>query len=178
VILPIWVKPAAGLALLAVAYIAGMGTGARLESVKTEKARTEFADARAAWANERAAAEQAERAKESQREDALRETARLATLARTHADADRRAADAAHRSLLDAARSFATLPASPDSPAAAGGEAAAGPGLLLANVLGGLDEAAGELAAALDQARIAGLACERAYAAIEGQPQPTGQVTP
>lgn len=50
--------------------------------------------------------------------------------------------------------------------AADGGEAADAARLVLADVLGRIDAAAGELAEAYDRARIAGLACEAAYDAL------------
>jgi hypothetical protein len=50
-----------------------------------------------------------------------------------------------------------------DSAAATGGTPAGGPGLVLTDVFGGVEGLLREAGAALDQARIAGLACERSY---------------
>jgi hypothetical protein len=52
--------------------------------------------------------------------------------------------------------------------AASGGEAASETGMVLTDVFARLDQRAGELAAAYDRARIAGLACEAAYDAVRG----------
>lgn len=52
----------------------------------------------------------------------------------------------------------------PGNPAAAsGGSTAQGPGLLLADVLGRMGSAGGQLATYADQARVAGDACEQQY---------------
>ena len=59
-------------------------------------------------------------------------------------------------------------PANP--PAAAGSAPAADPLGVLADVLGRADDRAQSLAAYADQARIAGLACERAYDSLTGRP--------
>lgn len=56
--------------------------------------------------------------------------------------------------------------AASDPGAAAAGPPAAGPGLVLADVLGRADGRAGELARFADQAHAAGLACERAFDAV------------
>lgn len=78
------------------------------------------------------------------------------------ADADRARA-AAERLREQVAR----LRAGPGDPAAAGGgQAAADPIGVLAVVLGELDDRAGTLARYADDARIAGLACERAYESL------------
>lgn len=66
-------------------------------------------------------------------------------------------ADAASRSLHDAAARRASEAASAAGP----GSAASAAGVVLADVLRRADARAGELAAALDAARSAGLACER-----------------
>lgn len=88
----------------------------------------------------------------------------LASAARTDAGH----ADAVSRRLLD---QFATIAAStsktgPDTVAATGSSPTYGPGLVLSDLLGRLEPRGRELAAALDQARIAGLACERIYDAM------------
>ncbi|MFT0547009.1 DUF2514 family protein [Allopusillimonas ginsengisoli] len=53
-----------------------------------------------------------------------------------------------------------------DTAAAGGGQAAADPIGLLAVVLGELDDRAGALARYADGARVAGLACQRAYESL------------
>ena len=56
-------------------------------------------------------------------------------------------------------------------PAAVTGQCpTSGPAVVaLAELFAGADDAAGELAAALDEARVRGMACERAYGVIEGR---------
>jgi hypothetical protein len=49
------------------------------------------------------------------------------------------------------------------------GQAATTAGMVLADVLKRADERAGQLAAAYDHARAAGLACQQAYATVRGQ---------
>jgi hypothetical protein len=74
---------------------------------------------------------------------------------------DRDRARTASDSLRERARAVATTCS---NPAAAGTSAAAkAAGDLLADVLGRIDEAAGDIAAHADRAVIAGTACERAY---------------
>lgn len=53
-----------------------------------------------------------------------------------------------------------------DPGASGGGSATGKPGMVLADVLRRADERAGQLAAAYDRSRAAGLACERAYNAL------------
>jgi len=83
-------------------------------------------------------------------------------LAQARADADG-AALAADRlrgaARRAAGRACAAAPAGPGAPASA-------PAVVLADVLIRADGRAGELAAAVDAARIAGTACERAYEAL------------
>ena len=76
------------------------------------------------------------------------------------------AADASRRLRVQLA-AFGSTPAGGNDPAAscACQAAATGPGVL-ADVLRGIDDRAGALAAAADAARISGLACERAYDAL------------
>lgn len=84
-------------------------------------------------------------------------------------EADRRRAAAAAGGLRDAVHAVAaqcTARAAQSPGAAASGPPARAPGDLLADVLGRLDAAAGDLAAHADAARVAGLTCERAYDAV------------
>jgi hypothetical protein len=109
------------------------------------------------------AAEQAARAEETRRTTEHREIANEAErLAR-------RARDAAVRSAAagDGLRERAAAVAARCNPAAAtGGPAAAGPGLVLADVLGRVADAAQRYAAEADRRGIAGQACERAYGTL------------
>lgn len=87
-------------------------------------------------------------------------------IARAESDAlDAR--DAADGVLEQAKRLAARAGKCPSNPSATqSGAPAAEPGVVLADVLGRADARAGELAAAYDRSRAAGLACERAYDAL------------
>jgi hypothetical protein len=101
-----------------------------------------------------------------------KEIQRVTSLSRTLADDDARAAAAVslrHIAADFAARSAASRPA-PEP----GIAPAAPPEVVLADVLGGVDEAAGELAHSLDLAYVAGVSCEHEYSSATSrlQPQP------
>lgn len=85
---------------------------------------------------------------------------------------DAAAADVAADRLRQRAAALAAAcrPAVDPTPADAGAPAA-GPGLVLSDLLGRSDETSGELAAAFDQSRAAGLACERSYDALRDNPR-------
>jgi hypothetical protein len=99
-----------------------------------------------------------------QKTDLTQEINRVANQQRSRASDDARAAELSHKLLLDAARSACTA-----SGGAAAAPASATPSStpassaysVYADVLARLDVVAGDLAAALDQSRAAGLACER-----------------
>lgn len=77
-------------------------------------------------------------------------------------DADA-AADRLRERVAELSRRPAACPA-----AGGGGEATDAARLVLADVLGRIDAAAGELAAHADRARVAGMACEAAYDRVSG----------
>lgn len=167
VLLSNWRLLAAGAALSAAAGAGWTANGWRLEA-RIDEIKREHSDqvARAGQATATAQAEQ--RAIEAQRSASLQEVSRVASLARTRADDDRRGADAARLRLLDAARGAASraCEAGADPAPTPGGQAEPGAAMVLAVVLGRADERAGELAEAFDKARVAGEACERAYSAL------------
>lgn len=87
-------------------------------------------------------------------------------IARAESDA-LAARDAAYGVLEQAKRLAARAGKCPRNPAATkSGAPATEPSVVLADVLGRADARAGELAAAYDRSRAAGLACERAYDAL------------
>ena len=89
------------------------------------------------------------------------------------AAADAARARSAADSLQRRAEVIAAQCANPTRDSAApalGGEAAQDPGVVLANLLRGVAQAAGELAAVADARGTAGAACERAYDAIAAPP--------
>lgn len=170
---------AAGAALVASLVANGV------QYVRLAGAQKDTANARAELAGERAQhAQQREAWAEGSRqaEAANRETERLRRLAMTrieHDETERTARlerDAAglrtvagqlrdHVTRLAAAAPGAGEAAG-DPAAAPGGPPAAGAGLVLAELYRGADLEAIELAEAVDRARGAGLACERAYGAL------------
>jgi hypothetical protein len=139
----------------------------RLNAAQTRTAEALAAHAtdRGAWAEASRAASERTRQIKADRNTAIQETAHAARTAIVQAQADAATARAAAGRLRDAAHAAAARACSDTSnPTAAGGSPpTAGTGLVLAELLGSADEVAGELAAALDRARIAGLACERSY---------------
>lgn len=119
------------------------------------------AEVQARWDQARAQAAVDAQLESARRWTANQETERVANLARARADADaRRAADVR---LRDIARNYAAQPAADDPTAATERAPVAERCAVLADVLGQVDDLAGELAQAADAARIAGQACERAY---------------
>lgn len=103
---------------------------------------------------------------EEQRRAAAQEQARAdAHEQRTIADAGAAGADAAGQRLRDDSANFAATVSCPgtDTAAIARGKAATRAAMVLSDLLARADDRAGELAAAYDKARIAGLACEASY---------------
>lgn len=111
---------------------------------------------------------QAARDEETRRADKLQEAINAEHTARLAIEADARRADAAAVSLRDRARHLAAAArcARADPAVAASSPPADAPGDLLADMLGRLDEAAGELAQYADRARLAGQLCESSYEAL------------
>ena len=155
---------AAGAAAIGIAALF-VGQTLRLADVKAELAteqRDRAAD-RAAMAEAAASGIAAARAEEQRTAAAVQEVAHVARL-----DAARARADAVSAAAVGLRQPAAALAASGGGAAegpglTAGGQATRAPAWLLADVLGEVDETAGELAAAYDLARAAGLACERSY---------------
>lgn len=116
--------------------------------------------------------ERVERTKEQQRVDAQEEVRANAQKQRTIAEGAAAGADAAGQRLRDeAGKLAATVSCSGADPAAlARGQAATRAAMVLSDLLTRADERAGELAAAFDRARIAGLACEASYHALTKPP--------
>lgn len=140
----------------------------RLEAERAAHAQTRTGMETAAAEHERAArlAADSYRALEQQWRTDMQEITADARLEVERADAARAAADdAAGRLRVQYAAALASrCPAAPASTAAGGSPPAGSAADLLADVQRRLDEAAGELAAFADRARVAGLACERVAA--------------
>lgn len=121
-----------------------------------------------------ASREREARAEETRRTAALQETLDAEHRARRALEDDVRRADAAAVGLRDRARQLAAAARCPAEGAAvaSGSPPAIGPGDLLADMLERLDVRAGELARYADQARLAGLTCERSYDALTAEKSP------
>lgn len=117
--------------------------------------------------------ERAARAEEQRRAQAQEEARVHAQEQRTAADAAAAGADAAGKRLHNEATKFAAAVSCPgsDTAALARGQAATRAAMVLSDLLARADARAGELAAAYDKARIAGLACEASY---NGLTKPSG----
>jgi len=160
---------------IAVALLAAAAVGYfAILHAQLDGARVQLAHERATRVQEHADAERAARAAterarlEEQRrtaaqKEATDESQRLSERARSDAAG---AAAERERVLVAAAGAARRCDATRDPGAPASGPAAESPGLVLADVLGRADARAGELAAALDAAHIAGQLCERSYDAL------------
>ena len=148
----------AGLLVIALA-------GAGWQSVRLHAAEHDLRDLQLALAQAQAEAERVARAEETRRAAAITEVQTHARRQIARAQADAAGARAAADSLRQRAAEYASAAAC-DPAAATGGDAAPGPGLVLADLLGRAADRAVELAAAADQARAAGDACQRAYNAL------------
>ncbi|MEE1888872.1 DUF2514 domain-containing protein [Pseudomonas carassii] len=113
--------------------------------------------------------ERGERIKEQQRVDAQEEVRAHAQKQRTIAEGAAAGANAAGQRLRDEAGKLAANVGCPstDPAIAVRGEAARRAAMVLSDLLARADARAGELAAALDRARVAGLACEQAYDSLK-----------
>ncbi|WP_111533090.1 DUF2514 domain-containing protein [Pseudomonas sp. 2848] len=110
---------------------------------------------------------------EEQRRTAAHEEVRAhAQEQKTIAEGAAAGADAAGQRLHDEAGKLAATVGCPgaDPAVAARGEAARRAAMVLSDLLARADARAGELAAAFDRARIAGLACEKSYNALVKPP--------
>ncbi|WP_115678399.1 DUF2514 family protein [Cupriavidus neocaledonicus] len=140
----------------------GWRLGGQLQQLQAAKAKE-----REGQAGALAAASEAARAEEQRRTAEQRGIANAAAKERDQALADARAAGAVAEQLRVRAAQLAAAARAAGHSAAAGGGAATGDPLdVLTDVLGRADARAGELAEYADRARVAGLACERSYDAL------------
>jgi hypothetical protein len=157
----------AALIITLAALLAGAGWWARGIVAQRDAAQAAAAQAQALRTLADAATAASEQARQAEQAAAgrINEVAIHAHAQTQAARRDAAAADAVAGRLREhLARLAATAsPLASDPSAAPGGPPAAGTGLVLAKLLGRADDRAGELASHADQARIAGLACERAY---------------
>ncbi|MCE0973576.1 DUF2514 domain-containing protein [Pseudomonas putida] len=159
-----WVK-AAALVLLVASYWGAYQHGRSVERAVAGQAsaQRDSGDRLAELIGERGA-----RKEEQRRAQAQEEARAHAQEERTIADAGAADADAAGQRLRsDATQLAASVSCTgPDTAAVARGETATRAAMVLSDLLARADARAGELAAAFDRARIAGLACETSYNAL------------
>ncbi len=126
----------------------------------------EYASYRADIAGQISLAEATARAEEQRRTAQIQEAQDAAHHARLAAESDARAARASADRLRQRAAELAASCAASHPTPAASSPAASAPGSVLADMLGRLDQAAGELARYADDARIAGQLCQRSFEAL------------
>lgn len=154
---------AAGIAL-ALAYGGGRWQQSRADAARYDAERTKAA---LSASTDQVKAVDRARTEEQRRTAAQSEIANAATKDLEKARGDARAAgDAADRLRARVAELLAASRAGKDSTSPGTGPAAGDTDALLAELFRRADQRAGSLAADLDAARIAGLACERAYDAL------------
>ena len=156
--------------IITVAVVAAVLFGAYRfgSSVKNAEWAAKWAMQEVKLAEDRAKAERLQREEEQRRQAAIDGVIDDAHKQIELARADAAAATAAAASLRDKAKRLAARAskACSNPQATPGSEATSSPGMVLADLFGRADQRAGELAAAYDQARAAGLACQRAYDAV------------
>ncbi len=148
----------------ALSLLGGFGIGAKWTGHELLRLKAAHAEALASQARDAQMREVRERAEERRFNLRIRETADAANLqaedARRSAAAVASERDRLRDAYLDA---FTASRTGPDSAAAPGSAPAAGAGLVLAGLFDRGADLIQSCAAALDQSRIAGLACERSY---------------
>ena len=162
-----------GMVTLALGFIGGLGLGRMQGDQKIAKLQIAYTLEKANLASLARQSERLAREEEQRRIAKLAEAADVAHKQASKARTDAQRADYAAVELRRAylAAAGALTRKRPADPAAAGASApAAGPGLVFAELFGRGDATLRECASALDQSRIAGLACERAYDALRVEP--------
>ncbi|MFV3292289.1 DUF2514 domain-containing protein [Pseudomonas sp. NY11955] len=154
------------LALLLTSHWAAYEHGRSVELAKAGKAsaQRDSGDRLAEVIGERSARQEEHRSADAQQEARVKGYEE-----RTIADAGAADAYAAGQRLRSDATQFAATVScpGPDTAAVARGQAATRAAMVLSDLLARSDERAGELAAALDRARVAGRQCEREYDALK-----------
>nr|WP_314620034.1 DUF2514 domain-containing protein [uncultured Pseudomonas sp.] len=159
-----------GWAILAVAVLLASHWGAYQHGRSVERAEAGQASAQQDSGDRLAEVigERGARQEEQRRAQAQEEARTYAQEERTIADAGAAGADAAGQRLRSDATQFAAAVSCPgtDTAAIARGQAATRAAMVLSDLLARADERAGELATALDRARIAGEQCAGEYNAL------------
>ena len=151
------------LAAILLAMVIGFGGAWQVQDWRYGKQLAEIGKAQAIAIAE---AGSSARQEEQRRQSAVNKEASNAREQNKIADVDARTADAAGDRLHVEAGKFAAT-ACGDPGAAQRGASATRAAMVLSDLLQRADKRAGELAIAYDRARIAGLACERSYRAIQ-----------
>lgn len=164
----IWVRVGGIACVIALVLMAGYGLYGHGYSVAETEWQARWAEQGEFQAKAMAAAERAARVEEQRQQTAINQVAQDAGKHNQVAATDATAADVAGQRLHDTAKQLATRASSAcsDSDAAQRGQAAARAAMVLSDLFRRADQRAGELAAAYDRARIAGLACESAYSSL------------
>lgn len=164
--IPAWLRygAVAALAGIAVGLAQGWRYGERMAALERD-----WNEERLALESRAREAEQTARTEENRRQKAVDEVTQNAQKELDAAVArERRAADSRVRSAIADYAARHRCPADPGSTASS--EAARDPIGVLAELLGELDGLAESYASAADRARVAGLACERAYESLTSSP--------
>lgn len=154
---------AAGLGVLLLLATATAG----YQTMQASAARAELATYRAQVAEQIQTATTAARTEERRRTLKIQEASDAELLARQAAEADAGRARSAIAGLRQRADQLAARCTSSNPAAAPGSPPASAPGALLADMLGRVAAAAGELGGYADRARGAGQLCERSYDALK-----------
>lgn len=155
--------------ILVIGFASGFGIGTQRKNVELAEIRAEYEKHRTAAISNTALWEAQQRIEEGRRIKTIMEVTDAA-----HLQAAQARADAQHLSRVAGVLRAAVIAAYPgnttkpgDDPTVAGSSTpATGPGLVLPELFGWADSRLRELASAYDQARIAGLSCERSYGAL------------
>jgi len=155
--------------ILVIGFASGFGIGTQRKNVELAEIRAEYEKHRTAAIVNAAKWEAQQRIEEGRRIKTIMEVTDAANLQAAQARADAQRLDRAAGVLRAAvvAAYPASAPNTGSNPTVASSSTpATGPGLVLPELFGWADSRLRELAAAYDQARIAGLSCERSYAAL------------
>lgn len=152
-----------------VAFTAGFGIATQRKNVELGEVRAAFEKHRTAAIENTARWEAQQRIEEGRRIKTIMEITDAAHLQAAQARADAQRLDRVAgvlRAAVVAAYPAGATSAGSNPTVASGSTPATGAGLVLPDLFGRVDARLRELAAAYDQARIAGLTCERSYGAL------------
>lgn len=155
--------------ILVIGFASGFGIGTQRKNVELAEIRAEYEKHRTAAIVNTAKWEAQQRIEEGRRIKTIMEVTDAANLQAAQARADAQRLDRVAGVLRDAVvAAYASKPADPrdDPTTASSGTSATGPGLVLPDLFGWADSRLRELVTVYDQARIAGILCERSHDAL------------